>query len=61
MENDQIKLSFDDQLNMSSIVIDDVIDSLRNGTLENDETTILDNIQNYLYKSRNKLDSINTE
>lgn len=61
MEKDQIKLSFDDQLNMSSIVIDDVIASLRNGTLENDETSILDNIQNYLYKSRNKLDSISTK
>lgn len=61
MENDQIKLSFDDQLNMSSIVIDDVISSLRDGTLENDEATILDNIQNYLYKSRNKLDSISTK
>lgn len=61
MDNDQIKLSFDDQLNMSSIVIDDVIASLRNGTLESDETSILDNIQNYLYKSRNKLDSISTK
>ena len=61
MENDQIKLSFDDQLNISSIVIDDVIASLRNGTLESDETSILDNIQNYLYKSRNKLDSISTK
>ena len=61
MEKDQIKLSFDDQLNMSSIVIDDVIASLRNGTLESDETSILDNIQNYLYKSRNKLDSISTK
>ena len=61
MDNDQIKLSFDDQLNISSIVIDDVIASLRNGTLESDETSILDNIQNYLYKSRNKLDSISTK
>ena len=61
MDNDQIKLSFDDQLNMISNVIDDVIASLRNGTLESDETSILDNIQNYLYKSRNKLDSISTK
>lgn len=61
MDNDQIKLSFDDQLNMSSIIIDDVISSLRNGTLEDDEKSILDNIQNYLYKSRDKLESISTK
>jgi len=61
MNNDQIKLSFDDQLNMSTVVIDDVISSLKSGTLEEDEKNILDNIQSYLYKSRDKLDSILTK
>jgi hypothetical protein len=61
MNNDQIKLSFDDQLNMSTVVIDDVISSLKSGTLEEDEKNILNNIQSYLYKSRDKLDSILTK
>ena len=61
MNNDQIKLSFDDQLNMSTVVIDDVISSLKSGTLGEDEKNILDNIQSYLYKSRDKLDSILTK
>ena len=33
-----------DQLNMSTVVIDDVILSLKNGTLGQDEKNILDNI-----------------
>lgn len=61
MDNDQIKFSFDERLNMSTVVIDDIISSLKSGTLEDDEKQILDNIQSYLYKSRNNLDSISTK
>lgn len=46
---------------MSTVVIDDVISSLKSGTLGEDEKNILDNIQSYLYKSRDKLDSISTK
>jgi len=46
---------------MSTVVIDDVISSLKSGTLGEDEKNILDNIQSYLYKSRDKLDSILTK
>lgn len=36
MDNDQIKFSFDERLNMSTVVIDDIISSLKSGTLEDD-------------------------
>ena len=61
MNNDQIKFSLDERLNMSTVVIDDVISSLKSGTLEDDEKQILDNIQSYLYKSRDNLDLISTK
>ena len=48
INNDQIKFSFDERLKMSTVVIDDVILSLKSGTLEDDEKQILDNIQSYL-------------
>ena len=48
INNDQIKFSFDERLKMSTVVIDDVISSLKSGTLEDDEKQILDNIQSYL-------------
>ena len=61
INNDQIKFSFDERLNMSTVVIDDVILSIKSGTLEDDEKQILDNIQSYLYKSRDNLDLIATK
>lgn len=61
INNDQIKFSFDERLKMSTVVIDDVILSLKSGTLEDDEKQILDNIQSYLYKSRDNLDLISTK
>ena len=61
INNDQIKFSFDERLNMSTVVIDDVILSIKSGTLEDDEKQILDNIQSYLYKSRDNLDLISTK
>ena len=46
INNDQIKFSFDERLKMSTVVIDDVILSLKSGTLEDDENSVVNTLFN---------------
>ena len=61
MDEDQLPFSFDEKLKMSSIVIQDVIYCLKSEALANDEAIILNNVLDFLSKSKKQLDLISTE
>ena len=61
MDKDQLTFSFDEKLKMSSIVIKDIIYCLKSEGLPNDEMTILNNVLNFLSKSKKQLDLISIE
>jgi len=61
MDKDQLTFSFDEKLKMSSTVIEDVINCLKSEALPNDEMTILNNVLDFLSKSKKQLDLISTE